>query len=123
MPWLTRNAGWDLADWNAPLCSPLSFLSPAEKLVRDNGHMKVVPLLWQMRAAVSSDGRIAKFFLTFKGGQHSAFAMPFHKAGLFIKAIRSTIAMMSDRMAAAPKPDAIAEITEGLGHAAERQKY
>jgi hypothetical protein len=33
-----------------------------------------------MRGAVSNDGRIAKFFLTFKGGQHSAFAIPFHKA-------------------------------------------
>ena len=77
--------------------------------------MKVVPLLWQMRAAVSNDGRIAKFFLTFKGGQHSAFAVPFHKAGLFLKAIRGTLAMMSDRMATAPKPDGIAEITEGLG--------
>lgn len=78
--------------------------------------MKVIPLLWQMRAAVSNDGRIAKFFLTFKGGQHSAFAIPFHKAGLFIKAIRSTIAMMSDRLAA-QKPDATAEIAEGLGQA------
>src|SRR6476620_7727399 len=78
--------------------------------------MKPVPLLWQMRAAVSRDGRIAKFFLTFKGGQHSAFAVPFHKAGLFLNAIKSTIAMMSDRMAA-QEPDATSEITEGLGHA------
>ena len=69
-----------------------------------------------MRAAVSRDGRIAKFFLTFKGGQHSAFAVPFHKAGLFLKAIRSTIAMMSDRMAA-QKSDATAAIEEGLAHA------
>src|SRR5215203_4588539 len=49
---------------------------------RDENQMKVVPLVWQMRAAVSGDGRIAKFFLTFKGGQHSAFAVPFHKTGL-----------------------------------------
>jgi len=69
-----------------------------------------------MRAAVSKDGRVAKFFLTFKGGQHSAFSVPFHKVGLFLKAIRSTIAMMSDRLAA-QGPHATAEIAEGLGQA------
>lgn len=72
--------------------------------------MKQVPLLWQMRAAVSKDGRVAKFFLTFKGGQNTAFAIPFHKMGLFMRAVSSTLGAMADRLDASKT----AEIAEGL---------
>ena len=78
--------------------------------------MKIIPHLWQMRAAISSDGRLARFFLTFKGGQHSAFALPFHKIGSFLRAVRNVAAAMSERLAA-QQPSATAEVAEGLGNA------
>lgn len=78
--------------------------------------MKVVPPLVKMRAQVSDDGRVARFFLLFNGGLNSAFTVPFHKAGLFLRAIRNTVATMANRLAV-NEADAAAEISEGLAEA------
>ncbi len=51
--------------------------------------LKPVPSLHKMRSLVSDDGRIAQFFLLFKGGQNAGFSIPFHKIGLFITAIKN----------------------------------
>jgi hypothetical protein len=78
--------------------------------------MKVVPPLLKMRAQISDDGRVARFFLLFNGGLNSAFAVPFHKAGLFLRAVRNTVATMATRLAA-NEADTAAEISEGLAEA------
>jgi hypothetical protein len=75
--------------------------------------VKAVPPLLQMRAQISDDGRVVRFHLLFKGGLNSAFAIPFNKIGLFLKAIRNTVAAMAARLAV-HDASAAAEISEGL---------
>jgi enoyl-[acyl-carrier-protein] reductase (NADH) len=75
--------------------------------------MKVVPPLVRLRSQISSDGRVAKFFLMFQGGQHSAFALPYNKMGLFAASIEGVIRVMSRRLAAHEQTSA-AEICAGL---------
>ena len=75
--------------------------------------MKTIPPLLKMRAQVSEDGRVARFFLLFNGGLHSSFSIPFHNAGLFQRAISNTITTMAGRVAAHDAA-AAAEISEGL---------
>ena len=80
--------------------------------------MKPVPGLEKMRTVVSDDGRVARFYLMFKGGQHSAFALSFSKIGLLLTAVRSTIATMSARLSdKRHEAAADAEISEGLAEA------
>lgn len=79
--------------------------------------MKTVPLLDKMRTVVSDDGRIAKFFLMFKGGQHAAFYLQFSKIGLLINAIRNVARVMHIRIERADEVHA-AEAAQGMSDAA-----
>lgn len=78
--------------------------------------MKFVPPLDRMRTIVSEDGRVVRFFLMFKGGQHSAFAIHFNKVGLFLRAINNTMGTMSARLSRDPEAASV-EIIDGLAEA------
>jgi hypothetical protein len=71
------------------------------------------PPLLKMRSIVSEDGRWARFFLLFTSGQNAAFSVPFNKIGLFLKAVKSVISTMVDRIAARGALSS-AELVEGL---------
>jgi hypothetical protein len=78
------------------------------------GHEKIsTPPLLKMRTLVSEDGRWASFFLLFTTGQNTAFSIPFNKIGLLLKAVKTVIKTMADRIAArgAFSTD---EVAEGL---------
>ena len=79
--------------------------------------MKITtPPLLKMRSIVSEDGRWARFFLLFKTGQNAAFSLPFSDIGLFLKAVRSVISTMTDRIAARGGFSS-AQIADGLAEA------
>jgi hypothetical protein len=79
--------------------------------------MKITtPPLLKMRSVVSEDGRWARFFLLFRTGQNAAFSLPFDKIGLFLKAIKSVIRTMADRIAARGAFSS-ADVAEGLAEA------
>jgi hypothetical protein len=79
--------------------------------------MKITtPPLLKMRSIVSEDGRWARFFLLFKTGQNAAFSLPFSDIGLFLKAVKSVIKTMTDRIAARGAFSS-AEIADGLAEA------
>ncbi len=71
------------------------------------------PPLLKMRTIISEDGRWARFFLLFTGGQNSAFAIPFSKIGLFLNAVKNIIRSMADRIAARGA-FSTEEVAEGL---------
>jgi hypothetical protein len=71
------------------------------------------PPLLKMRTLVSEDGRWARFFLLFKTGQNTAFSIPFSKIGLLLKALKTVIKTMADRIAARG-PFSTEEVAEGL---------
>ena len=75
--------------------------------------MKPVPPLHKMRSVVSHDGRIAQFFLLFKGGQNAGFSIPFHKIGLFLTAVKSVAKIARERLSRASGASE-AETTAGL---------
>jgi hypothetical protein len=66
-----------------------------------------------MRTIVSEDGRWARFFLLFTTGQNTAFSIPFRKIGLLLKALKTVIRTMADRIAARG-PFSTEEVAEGL---------
>jgi hypothetical protein len=79
--------------------------------------MKITaPPLLKMRSVVSEDGRLARFFLLFKTGQNAAFSLPFRDIGLFLKAVKSVIRTMADRIAARGAFSSV-EIANGLAEA------
>jgi hypothetical protein len=71
------------------------------------------PPLLKMRTLVSEDGRWARFFLLFTTGQNTAFSIPFNKIGLLLKAVKTVIKMMADRIAARGA-FSTEEVAEGL---------
>ncbi len=75
--------------------------------------MRPVPVLIKMRSVISDDGRLARFFLMFKGGQNAAFALSFDKIGLLLTAIRNVIRTMTARVNASEATSAT-QIAEGL---------
>lgn len=76
--------------------------------------MKPVPPLERMKTIISDDGRVVRFFLVFKGGQQSAFALHFSKIGLFLRAVRSTLGTMSARHREAATVEMVDGLTEAL---------
>ena len=75
--------------------------------------MKLVPSLEKMRSVISDDGRVARFFLLFNGGQNSAFALHYSKMALLLGAIKNTIRTMSARLRS-HNESAAAEMSEIL---------
>ena len=54
----------------------------------------------------------------YKGGQHTAFALQFHKVGLFINALKAVVGQMRERLFA-QQANGAAEMAEGLAAAGE----
>jgi hypothetical protein len=75
--------------------------------------VRQVQPLQKMRSVISTDGRLAQFFLLFRGGQHTAFSVPHHKMGLFIQAVKGVVKTMQGRLAKFPEANA-AETMAGL---------
>jgi hypothetical protein len=71
------------------------------------------PPLLKMRSLVSEDGRWARFFLLFTTGQNTAFSIPFSKIGLLLKALKTVIRTMAERIAARGA-FSTEEVAEGL---------
>ena len=78
--------------------------------------MKALLPLLKLRSVISSDGRIAQFFLLFKGGQNAAFTIPFAKIGLLIRAMKGVASTMRSRLFVNENA-ASSEIRDGLSEA------
>ncbi len=103
-------------DWLRPSKDQAPVVEPATR-VEVLSRMKITtPPLLKMRSIVSEDGRWARFFLLFKTGQNAAFSLPFNEIGLFLKAVKTVVRTMADRIAARGAPSS-AEIREGLADA------
>jgi hypothetical protein len=81
-------------------------------VIRSMKKISTPPLL-KMRTIVSEDGRWARFFLLFTTGQNTAFSIPFNKIGLLLKAVKTVIKTMADRIAARGA-FSTEEVAEGL---------